>query len=216
VPRETVNEGARLRAVIEERLRGSAPGGDPFRPHMAERAPAELEALRDLLPSELSRAAVLVPIVEREAGLTVLLTQRATHLKHHAGQISFPGGRIEQGDAGPWEAALRESEEEIGLPREHVRLAGYLGDHFVITGFVVTPVVGFVRPGFELRLDVTEVEEAFEVPLAFVLDPANHVPRERHFAGRTFKGYDIPYQGRNIWGATAVMLMSLYRLVRQP
>jgi len=216
VPRETVNEGARLRAVIEERLRGSAPGGDPFRPHMVERAPAELEALRDLLPSELSRAAVLVPIVEREAGLTVLLTQRATHLKHHAGQISFPGGRIEQGDAGPWEAALRESEEEIGLPREHVRLAGYLGDHFVITGFVVTPVVGFVRPGFELRLDVTEVEEAFEVPLAFVLDPANHVPRERHFAGRTFKGYDIPYQGRNIWGATAVMLMSLYRLVRQP
>jgi 8-oxo-dGTP pyrophosphatase MutT (NUDIX family) len=211
-----VNEGARLRAVIEERLRGSAPGGDPFRPHMAERAPAELEALRDLLPSELSRAAVLVPIVEREAGLTVLLTQRATHLKHHAGQISFPGGRIEQGDAGPWEAALRESEEEIGLPREHVRLAGYLGDHFVITGFVVTPVVGFVRPGFELRLDVTEVEEAFEVPLAFLLDPANHVPRERHFAGRTFKGYDIPYQGRNIWGATAVMLLSLYRLVRQP
>jgi 8-oxo-dGTP pyrophosphatase MutT (NUDIX family) len=183
---------------------------------MAERAPAELEALRDLLPSELSRAAVLVPIVEREAGLTVLLTQRATHLKHHAGQISFPGGRIEQGDAGPWEAALRESEEEIGLPREHVRLAGYLGDHFVITGFVVTPVVGFVRPGFELRLDVTEVEEAFEVPLAFLLDPANHVPRERHFAGRTFKGYDIPYQGRNIWGATAVMLLSLYRLVRQP
>jgi 8-oxo-dGTP pyrophosphatase MutT (NUDIX family) len=210
------NQGARLKAVIEERLRGSSPGGDPFRPHMTGRTPEDLQALRSLLPAELSRAAVLVPIVEREEGLTVLLTQRATHLKHHAGQVSFPGGRMEPGDAGPWEAALRETEEEIGLPREHVRLAGYLGDHFVITGYVVTPVVGFVRPGFTLRLDVTEVEDAFEVPLSFVLDPANHVPRERHFAGRTFSGYDIPYQGHNIWGATAVMLMSLYRLLEMP
>ena len=212
----TVNEGARLRAVIEERLRDTTPGGDPFRPHLAGREAEDLQALRDLLPSELSRAAVLVPIVERDEGLTILLTRRASHLKHHAGQVSFPGGRIELGDAGPWEAALREAEEEIGLPREHVRLAGYLGDHFVITGYVVTPVVGFVRPGFTLRLDVTEVEEAFEVPLSFVLDPANHLPRERHFAGRVFTGYDIPYQGHNIWGATAVMLMSLYRLLNQP
>lgn len=212
----TTNEGARLKAVIEQRLRGSAPGGDPFQPHMAGRTAEDLEALRDLLPSRLSRAAVLVPIVEREGGLTVLLTQRATHLKHHAGQISFPGGRMEPGDAGPWEAALRETEEEIGLAPGHVTLAGYLGDHFVISGYVVTPVVAFVRPGFTLRVDVTEVEEAFEVPLAFVLDSANHVPRERHFAGRTFKGYDIPYQGHNIWGATAVMLISLCRLLERP
>lgn len=212
----TVNEGARLRAVIEERLRDSAPGGDPFRPHLVDRVPEDLQALRGLLPAELSRAAVLVPIVERDEGLTILLTQRASHLKHHAGQVSFPGGRIEPGDAGPWEAALRETEEEIGLPRQHVRLAGYLGDHFVITGYVVTPVVGFVRPGFTLRLDLTEVAETFEVPLSFVLDPANHVPRERQFAGRVFRGYDIPYQGHNIWGATAVMLMSLYRLLSEP
>ena len=209
-------EGARLKAVIEERLRGSAPGGDPFWPHMTERTPEDLQSLRALLPTELSRAAVLVPIVERDDGLTVLLTQRASHLKHHAGQISFPGGRMESGDTGPWEAALRETEEEIGLPRGHVTLAGYLADHFVISGFVVTPVVGFVRPGFTLQLDVTEVKEAFEVPLSFVLDPANHVPRERRFAGHTFRGYDIPYQDRNIWGATAVMLMSLYRLLEQP
>jgi 8-oxo-dGTP pyrophosphatase MutT (NUDIX family) len=213
---DIANEGARLRSVIEERLRGSAPGGDPVVPHVAGWKPEDLEGLRGLLPRELSRAAVLVPIVEREQGLTVLLTRRASHLKNHAGQISFPGGRIEAGDPGPWEAALRETEEEIGLSPEHITLAGYLGDHFVISGYVVTPVVGFVRPGFRLRLDVTEVEEAFEVPLSFVLDPANHVPRERHFAGRTFKGYDIPYQGHNIWGATAVMLMSLGRLLERP
>ncbi len=213
---DIANDGARLRSAIEERLRGSAPGGDPFRPHMMERTPADLAALREFLPAELSRAAVLVPVVEREQGLTVLLTRRARHLKHHAGQVSFPGGRIEAGDPGPWEAALREAEEEIGLSPEHVRLAGYLGDHFVITGYVVTPVVGFVRPGFSLKLDLTEVEEAFEVPLSFVLDRANHVPRERQFAGRTFTGFDIPYQGHNIWGATAVMLMSLCRLLEQP
>jgi 8-oxo-dGTP pyrophosphatase MutT (NUDIX family) len=216
VPASTAKEGARLKAVIEERLRGSTPGGDPFGPHMMGRPAEDLQALRALLPATLSRAAVLVPIVERDEGLTILLTRRATHLKNHAGQISFPGGRMESGDAGPWEAALRETEEEIGLPPERVRLAGYLGDHFVITGYVVTPVVGFVRPGFTLKLDVTEVEEAFEVPLSFVLDPANRVPRERHFAGRTFRGYDIPYQGHNIWGATAVMLLSLSRLLEQP
>jgi 8-oxo-dGTP pyrophosphatase MutT (NUDIX family) len=216
VPAVTAIEVARLKSVIEQRLRGSAPGGDPFRPHLVGHTSDDLQALRGLLPAELSRAAVLVPIVEREQDLTVLLTRRATHLKNHAGQVSFPGGRIEPGDPGPWEAALRETEEEIGLGRDHVRLAGYLGDHFVISGYVVTPVVGFVRPGFTLRLDVTEVEEAFEVPLSFILDPANRVPRERHFAGRMFRGYDIPYQGHNIWGATAVMLMSLCRLLEQP
>jgi 8-oxo-dGTP pyrophosphatase MutT (NUDIX family) len=213
---DIANEGARLRSAIEARLRGSVPGGDPFLPHMMERSAADLAALREFLPTQLSRAAVLVPVVERDPELTVLLTRRASHLKHHAGQVSFPGGRIEAGDPGPWEAALREAEEEIGLRPEYVRLAGYLSDHFVITGYVVTPVVAFVRPGFSLKLDLTEVEEAFEVPLSFVLDRANHVPRERHFAGRTFKGYDIPYQDHNIWGATAVMLMSLCRLLEQP
>jgi 8-oxo-dGTP pyrophosphatase MutT (NUDIX family) len=210
------SDGAQLKALIESRLRGTTPGGDPYAPLLRERPAAELAALRGLLPAQYSRAAVLVPVVERPEGLTVLLTQRASHLKHHPGQISFPGGRIESGDAGPWEAALRETEEEIALPREHVTLAGYLGDHAVISGYVVTPVVGFVRPGFTLRLDVTEVEDVFEVPLAFVLDPSHHVPRERHLGGFTYTGYDIPFQGRNIWGATAVMLRSLYRQLEQP
>ncbi len=204
-----------LRALIEERLRGTTPGGDPVKALVAGLSPEQTIELRKLLPAEFSRAAVLVPIVDRPEGLSLLLTQRAPHLKHHPGQISFPGGRMEPVDATPWEAALRETEEEIGLRRDYVSLAGYLADHIVITGYLVTPVVAFVRPGFDLALDVTEVEDVFEVPLEFVLDPAHHVPRERHFGGHTFRAHDIPYEGRNIWGATAGMLMSLYRLLRE-
>ncbi len=203
------------RDLIEARLRGTAPGGDPLRALVAGLEPSQTEALRKLLPAEFSRAAVLVPIVERPQGMSVLLTQRASHLKNHPGQISFPGGRMESADTSPWETALRETEEEIGLSRRHVSLAGYLSDHIVITGYLVTPVVGFVRPGFDLVLDRTEVDDVFEVPLDFILDPANHVPRERHFGGHTFRAHDIPYEGRNIWGATAGMLMTLYRVLRE-
>ena len=204
-----------LRRLIEQRLRGTAPGGDPLQPLVAGLEPDQAQALRKLLPAEFSRAAVLVPIIDRPEGLTVLLTQRASHLKNHPGQISFPGGRMETGDASPWETALRETEEEIGLAREHVALAGYLRDHFVITGYLVTPVVAFVRPAFELRLDRTEVDDVFEVPLDFVLDAANHVARERQFGGHTFQAYDIPYQDRNIWGATAGMLVTLHRVLQE-
>jgi 8-oxo-dGTP pyrophosphatase MutT (NUDIX family) len=172
--------------------------------------------VRALLPAQLSHAAVLVPIVERPDAMTLLLTQRASHLKNHAGQISFPGGRVETGDEGPVAAALREAEEEIGLAREFVSPVGFLGDHVVISGYVVTPVVAFVRPGFALRLDRTEVDEVFEVPLRFVLDRGNYVQRERSFAGYTFRARDIPYGERNIWGATASMLMTLGRLLEEP
>lgn len=203
-----------LRNQIEERLRDSVPGVDPRWAWISGLSSEQFVELAKLVPDEFQRAAVLIPIVDRPEGLTVLLTQRASHLKNHPGQISFPGGRMESTDAGPWEAALRETEEEIGLAREYVSLAGYLHDHFVITGYTVTPVVAFVRPGFELRLDVTEVEEVFEVPLDFILDPANHVLVERKLGGHSFVAHDIPYEGRNIWGATAGMLMSLYRLIR--
>jgi 8-oxo-dGTP pyrophosphatase MutT (NUDIX family) len=204
-----------LRTLIEARLKGTRPGGDPLAAFLRGLPPERHDELRRSIPASLAGAAVLVPIVERSGGLTVLLTLRASHLKHHAGQISFPGGRIEPHDAGPWEAALREAEEEIGLSREFVSHAGYLSDQMVISGFRVTPAVGFVRPGFELRLDRTEVEDVFEVPLEFVLDPANRVPRERHFQGATIITYDIPYLDRQIWGATATMLVSLARLLQE-
>ena len=200
-------------AIIRARLAGSAPR------HAIEdwRVPGlSAEASRDYrryFPQQALPAAVLVPLVERPQ-LSVLLTQRATDLRNHAGQISFPGGRIERGDAGPKEAALREAREEIGLDERFVSVVGYLPDHVVMTGFRVTPVVAFVRPGFELLLDVKEVADTFEVPLAHVFDPANHQLRLRRsgFTGEEVEFCDIPYGERIIWGATAGMLLTLYRL----
>lgn len=199
----------RLRDHIARRLRGTVPGGDPFEGLAADLTVDQIAELRRHLPQQWTRAAVMVPLVERPAGLTVLLTQRAAHLKAHPGQISFPGGRLEAGDAGPWEAALREAREEIGLAPERASLAGYLRDHMVLTGFLITPAVAFVRPEFELRLDLTEVDDAFEVPLEFVLDPANRIERKRIYAGHAFTTWDIPYGERHIWGATAAMLLNL-------
>jgi len=206
---------ASLRDRIGRRLRATAPGGDPLQAWISGLTPEQTTELRRHLPPSFARAAVLVPLVDRPGGLTVLLTRRASHLKHHPGQISFPGGRMESGDAGPWEAAVREAQEEIGLAPEHVSLAGYLHDHLVITGYIITPAVAFVRPGFELKLDTTEVEDAFEVPLEFVLDPMNHVASTRVFAGQTFTTHDIPYGERHIWGATAGMLLSLYQMLQE-
>ena len=178
-------------------------------------APAEaIERMRASLPKERIPAAVLVPLVEREAGLTVLLTQRAATLKDHAGQISFPGGRIEPTDADAWHAALREAHEEIGLSESFVEFAGYLPDHWVGTGFRVTPAVGFVSPRYQLRIAEAEVHDVFEVPLDFILDAANHKSRMRQMGDVTLEVYDIPYGGRNIWGATAGMLMTLRRLLQ--
>ncbi|MDP6705920.1 MAG: CoA pyrophosphatase [Alphaproteobacteria bacterium] len=157
-------------------------------------------------------AAVLVPLVLRDE-LTVLLTQRTEHLNHHAGQISFPGGRVEADDADPVDTALRETEEEIGLGRAHVEVAGYLDAYQTGTGFFITPVVGFVRPGFDLALDDFEVAEAFEVPLAFIFDPANHQRHSRLYNGTRRHYFAMPYGDYYIWGATAGMLMNLYRRV---
>lgn len=155
-----------------------------------------------------------MPIVDHEDGLTVLLTQRASTLKNHAGQISFPGGRIDATDLNPLEAALRETEEEIGVTREYITFAGYLEPQLVLSGYWVTPVVAFVRPGFELRIERREVAAAFEVPLRHILDPLNHHSRSRELGAVTVQVFDIPYQDHNIWGATAGMLMSLYRLLQ--
>jgi 8-oxo-dGTP pyrophosphatase MutT (NUDIX family) len=159
-------------------------------------------------------AAVLLPLVLRDDAPSVLLTKRTEHLHHHPGQISFPGGRVEQGDASPIDTALRETEEEIGLNRRHIELIGTLPDYLTGTGFRVTPVVGLVTPPFELTLDAFEVAEAFEVPLSHFLDPANHEQHSIIHEGRLRHFHAMPYQGYFIWGATAGIIMSLYRLLR--
>ena len=203
-----------LRRLIEERLRDSRPAPGPGTALPAGFSASDVEAIRAFFPAAPAAAAVLVPIVDHDAGLTVLLTQRASHLKNHAGQISFPGGRIEPADLNPLQAALRETEEEIGLAREHITFAGYLEPHLVLSGFWVTPVVAFVQPGFELQLARGEVEAAFEVPLLHILDAANHQSRERKLGEISVQVYDIPYGQHHIWGATAGMLMGLYRLLK--
>ena len=161
------------------------------------------------LPAQLREAAVLVPLVEREEGLSVLLTQRTAHLAAHAGQISFPGGRVEERDDDAEDTALRETEEEIGLPREHVDVLGRLDTYITRTGFRVTPVVGLIRAPFTLRPDPYEVAEVFEVPLSFILDPARRERRSAEYKGAVRQFWAIPYEQRFIWGATAGMLVNL-------
>jgi NTP pyrophosphohydrolases including oxidative damage repair enzymes len=160
-------------------------------------------------------AAVLIPLVMHEDGVRVMLTRRTAHLHDHAGQISFPGGRIEAWDASPEAAALREAEEETGLPLSHVEVLPNMPPYLTSTGFSITPVPGLVRTGYTLSPDAFEVAEVFEVPLAFLMDPANHRRhRVRLPDGRERQYYSMPWQGYFIWGATAAMLRNLYHLLR--
>ncbi|MBT6441491.1 MAG: CoA pyrophosphatase [Alphaproteobacteria bacterium] len=168
------------------------------------------------LSVKIKSAAVLVPLVTRGNGFTVLLTRRPEHLSEHPGQVSFPGGRVEPEDRGPVETALRETEEEVGLPRARVEVAGRLENYLVGTGYRVTPVVGFVDPPAAYAPDATEVAEVFEVPLEFVLDPANYRREkirtpvfERHF-------HVLEHNGHVVWGATAGILVNLRDILNAP
>ena len=165
---------------------------------------AGMEPLKPLKP-----AAVLVPLIDHPDQLTVLFTQRTSHLAHHAGQVSFPGGHIEPDDRGPEDTALREMEEEVGIDRSRVEVIGCLETYITRTGFVVIPVVGMVNPPFAVKPDPHEVAEVFEVPLEFLLDRCNHRRCTAEFEGVTRHFWAIPYRGYYIWGATAGMLVSL-------
>lgn len=196
--------------LIRARLAGSVPRHDED--HWLTPGRFDTHGRRHSLPRDPIPAAVLIPLVERPE-LAVLFTQRATQLRNHAGQISFPGGRIETADGTPASAALREAREEIGLDERFVSIIGYLPDHVVVTGFRITPVVAFVQPGFELLLASDEVEDTFEVPLGYLFDPANHrLQRHRSVTGEDVEFREIPFGERRIWGATAGMLLTLYRV----
>ena len=168
------------------------------------------EARAELMPDEAQRpAAVLCPLIERVPGLHVVLTRRATHLRRHAGQIAFPGGRIDAEDASPLSAALREAKEEIGLHPEQVEILGALDPYVTSSAFRVTPFVGLVAPDWQPAADPDEVEEIFEVPLDFLMDPANRERHHRKWQGRWRDYYAMPFGEYYIWGATAGMLKGL-------
>jgi 8-oxo-dGTP pyrophosphatase MutT (NUDIX family) len=160
-------------------------------------------------------AAVLIPVVEREHP-TVLLTKRAEHLNEHAGQISFPGGKIDPADPTPMDAALREADEEIGLKRAFVEPVGYLDVYATGFGFRILPTLARVRPGFDLAISQNEVDDVFEVPLAFLMDPVNHRLGYKEFRGMQRSFYEMPFEERYIWGATAGMLRALYERIYLP
>lgn len=161
-------------------------------------------------PSGLRHAAVLVPVIARSP-LTVLLTARTDHLPSHAGQIAFPGGKVETFDVGPFAAAVREAREEIALDEAFISRIGYLSPYRTGTGYIITPCVALVRPGFTLTINPEEVADVFEVPFAFLMNEANHEIHTRSWGGAERRFYAMPYEERYIWGATAGIIRMLYR-----
>jgi 8-oxo-dGTP pyrophosphatase MutT (NUDIX family) len=193
-----VSLAARLRAALEAGHR---------------RAPILIEG--DVLDEEvqaigITPAAVLVPVVDRPRP-TVILTLRPETMRKHPGQISFPGGRLDPGDNGPIDAALREAEEEIGLPRGNVEVIGVADRYRTVTGFEVTPVIGIVPPDLPLAPHPGEVAAMFEAPLDYLLDPVHQAVRTAMWRGRERSYFEIDYEGRRIWGATAAMIVNLSR-----
>lgn len=192
------------------------PGIDPPSLDGADDAYGWVSQSDDVKPDRITPAAVLIPLVQRDEGMTVLMTQRTAHLNSHAGQVSFPGGKTETHDKDAEDTALRETEEEIGLAREHIELVGRLGTRTTGSGFHVTPVVGLIGKPVEFRPDPGEVETIFEVPLPYVLDPANHRIETRLIKGLERQFYVMPYEGFYIWGLTARLLVALRNTLRTP
>ena len=212
-----IGTDAHLSAVPADRLRAAA-----LRERFGTGRDWDPEIVGDgrVFPGRVpAHASVLVPLVAHADGVAVLLTRRTDHLRDHAGQISFPGGRSEDSDEDAVHTALREAEEEVGLAAQHIDVIGALPVYTTVTGFIVTPVVALVRPGFTLSLDEFEVAEAFEVPLSFLMNPAHHQRHEVEFAGVQRRFLSMPWEGPGadgqvrryfIWGATAAMLRNLY------
>ncbi|HEY6700748.1 MAG TPA: CoA pyrophosphatase [Pseudolabrys sp.] len=198
-------------ARVRQRLTLDVPAGltdasvTPARgDHDADPVMRKIAEVRPIRP-----AAVLVPIVDNPEP-TVLLTQRAQHLPDHAGQVSFPGGKIDKADANPCASALREAKEEIGLDRSHIEPIGYLDLYMTTLGYRIVPVIARVKPGFQLELNTAEVDTTFEVPLAFLMDQANVQRHSRDWQGMTRHYYAITFGERYIWGVTAGILRNLY------
>ena len=196
-------------AVLQERLAATHLPQDPTDVVMPPGSDNWPEDMKLALTESLKPAGVLIPVIERETGLTVLLTQRSAELKHHAGQISFPGGRMEPHDDDIEATALRETHEEVGIPPEDVAVIGYLDPMPTVTGYAVTAVIGVLADPNALSVDRTEVEFAFEVPLAFLFDKRNARAAEREFRGHTVPIVEFRFEGHRIWGATAHMLLDL-------
>jgi 8-oxo-dGTP pyrophosphatase MutT (NUDIX family) len=194
---------------IRQRLAGTELPSNPADIIMPPGSSRWPEPMREQLSGALKPAGVLVPILERGSELTVLLTKRSAELKHHAGQVSFPGGRMEDHDEDVEAAALRETFEEVGIASHHVSVIGYLGTMPTITGYAVSPVVGMVSASAELKIDKTEVEYAFEVPLSFLLNSDNDIRSEWAVEDRKVPMVEFHWDGERIWGATAFMILSL-------
>ena len=200
------------RDLIKARVTHDAPTLEALLKEKAPRGDGDIQTLEWAdreVRVDLRAAAVLVPIIEYDKGPHVLLTRRADHLGNHAGQVAFPGGKIEAGET-PAQAALREADEEVGLKSEFIEVAGFLDTYETGTGFRILPVVSFVRPGFTLDVHDGEVAEVFEVPLSFLMDPDNHERHKATWRGKEREYYAMPYNGHYIWGATAGMLKNMY------
>lgn len=189
---------------------GTSPVDEPER---EARARLPLGVANALYPGRMVTAAVLVPLIERRDDLHLLLTRRTDDLRDHPGQVSFPGGRVDAGDDDPLATALRETEEELGIPRSAVELLGYLSPHAVVTGFVITPVVGLIDPTVAWRPDPLEVAEVFEVPWSFLCNPANLARSVRHMHGIAIPLLEFRYGSHRIWGATANIIYTLINII---